>query len=109
MEEVGGDWRRLHDLYASSNTIIVIKSKRTQRAGHLARRGEKGRLSVVWWGNLKKRDDWEDLGIDGKIIKLIFRDVRWEGLDWFQLAQKADRCDDGNEPSSSVKCVSLAS
>jgi len=22
-----------------------------------------------WWGNLKKRGNWEGLGIDGKILK----------------------------------------
>ena len=42
-------------------------------------------------------------------IKMTLRDVRWEGLDWVQLAQTAGRCEDGNETSSSIKCVSLAS
>jgi hypothetical protein len=30
-----------------------------------------------WWGNLRERDDLEDLGIDGKIIlRWIFR--KWD-------------------------------
>jgi len=46
MEDVTGDWRRLHDekihdLYLLPNTIIVIKSKRTRWSGNLARRGGK--------------------------------------------------------------------
>jgi hypothetical protein len=40
-EEVAGDWRRLHNeelhnLYASSNIITVIKSRRMRWAGHVA-------------------------------------------------------------------------
>jgi hypothetical protein len=40
------EWRRLHneelnDLYASSNIIRVIKSRRRRCAGHVARMGEK--------------------------------------------------------------------
>ena len=66
MEEVTGDWRRLldgklHDLYASPNTIILIKLG----IWHT----EEGRevRTWFWWGNLKKREDWEDLGMDGNI------------------------------------------
>jgi hypothetical protein len=40
-EEVAGGWRRLHNeelrsLYASSNAIRVIKSRRMKWAGHVA-------------------------------------------------------------------------
>jgi uncharacterized membrane protein YhaH (DUF805 family) len=43
-EEVVGGWRRLHDeelhnLYALSNIIRVIKSRWTRWAGHVARIG----------------------------------------------------------------------
>jgi hypothetical protein len=45
-EEVAGSWRRLHNeelhnLYASSNIIRLIKSRRMRWAGYLALRGER--------------------------------------------------------------------
>jgi hypothetical protein len=61
-----------------------------------------------WWGNLRERDNFEDLGVDGRIIlRWIFR--KWDvghGLDragsgWGQVT---GNCECGNEPSDSVKC-----
>jgi hypothetical protein len=44
-DEVAGGWRRLHNeelhnLYASSNTIRVIKSRRIRLPGHVTHMGE---------------------------------------------------------------------
>jgi hypothetical protein len=42
-DEVTGEWRKLHNEELSSPSIIrIIKSRMMRRAGHVARRGEKG-------------------------------------------------------------------
>jgi hypothetical protein len=40
-EEITGNWRKLHNeelhnVYSSENIIIIIKSRRTRRVGHVA-------------------------------------------------------------------------
>jgi hypothetical protein len=45
--EVTGEWRKLlnvelGNLYCSPNIVWVIKSRRTRKAGHVARKGERG-------------------------------------------------------------------
>jgi len=45
-----------------------------RRVGHVSRIGERRGVYRVLVGDLKERDDWEDRGIDGRIIlKRIFR------------------------------------
>jgi hypothetical protein len=44
-EDVIGEWRRLHheelhNLFSSSNTVTMIRLRRTRWAGHIARMGE---------------------------------------------------------------------
>jgi len=53
------------DLYSSPNTVRVIKLRRIGWAGHVARMGEERGVYRVLLGNLWKRDQWGDLGIDG--------------------------------------------
>jgi len=88
--EVTRDWKKLHnkelnDLYSSPNIFCVIKSRRKEWAGHVARMGE----SIGGWGNLRERDHLEDSGIGGMIIlRCIFR--KWEvraltGLIWLRI------------------------
>ena len=60
-----------------------------------------------YWGNLRERDHWGDLDVDGRIVlRWIFG--KWEGwrLDgvgsgWGQMA---GTCEYGNELSGSIKC-----
>jgi hypothetical protein len=40
-----------------------------------------------WWGNLRERDNLEDLGVD---IKMDLQ-VGWGGMDWIDLAVDRDR------------------
>jgi len=79
-------WRKLHNkelnnLYSSPNIVWVSKLRRTRWAVHVAHMGR-----VV--GNLRERDHFEDLGINGRIIlRWICRkwDVRaWTGSVWLR-------------------------
>jgi hypothetical protein len=44
-----------------------------------------------WWGDLRERNHFEDLGVDGRIIlKWIFK--KWDGgMGWIDLAHYRDR------------------
>jgi len=69
-EEVVRDWRRLHyeklhNFYASPNTITVIKAKRIREMENVECMEEK-RNTKFWSENLKERDHSEHLGVDGK-------------------------------------------
>jgi hypothetical protein len=70
-EEVRAEWRKLHkeelnDLYYSPNIFRIIKSRRMRWVGNVARMGEV--LLGVCWGKMKERDNFEDTGVDGRII-----------------------------------------
>jgi hypothetical protein len=59
---------------------------------------------VVWWENLKERDDLED----GKIITKVILKSRVGGLGWFiGLLQESEAgCfKHGNESLGSMKCL----
>ena len=77
-DEVTGGWRKLHkeglNLYSSPNIILVIQSRRMRWAGLVARVGHRRDAYGFWWGNLRKRDHFEEVGVDGKmILKWIFK------------------------------------
>jgi len=57
----------LHNLYASPNVIRVIKSRRMRWAKHVARMIEMRNVYKNLVGKLK-RDHFEELGVDWKII-----------------------------------------
>jgi hypothetical protein len=78
----------LHNLYSSPNIIITIKSRRMRWTRHVARKGEKRnayRLLVrkpIGKRPLgRRRRRWVDN------IKIDLREIRWNGIDWIDLAQ----------------------
>jgi hypothetical protein len=81
----------MNDLSSSSNTVLVIKSRRMRWEGHVACMGEKRGVYKVLVGNLRDRDYLEEQGVDGRIIlKWIFR--KWDlVMDWNYMAQNRDK------------------
>ena len=80
MDEVTGEWRKLHneelnDLYCLPYIFRVIKSRKMIWAGHVTRMGGRGEAYTGFWcGNLRERNHLGDRGVDGRIIlKWIFR------------------------------------
>ena len=94
VDEVTGDWRKLHNeelhyLQSSPNIVRVIKSRRMRCALHVARMGVGDTYTGSWWGNLKEKNHLGDAGVDGRIIlRWIFRkwDVGvWTGSRWLRI------------------------
>ena len=106
MDEVTGDWRKLHnelnDLYSSPNIIRVIKSRMMSWAEHVARMGERrgvyrflvgklegkrplGRPRRRWQDNIKKDLQEVDVGV-------------WTGSSWLRIGTGG-----GIEPSGSIE------
>jgi hypothetical protein len=94
MDEVTGEWRRLHNkefyaLYSSPSIIRVIKSRRLRWAGHVARMGERRGAYRDLVGKPegsrplgKPRRSWEDN------IKMDLREVgwgAWTGSIWLRI------------------------
>jgi hypothetical protein len=55
--------------------------------GDVAHLGERRNAYSFWWGNLKERDRWEDVDIDGDYFKIGRKAREWESLDFKILAQ----------------------
>ena len=100
-----GEWSKLHnevlnDLYASPNTVRVIKSRRMKWARYVARMGRGELYTGFWSGNPWERDHLEDPGVNGrKIRRWIFRDCdveEWTGSIW--QGQVEGTGEWGNEP-----------
>jgi hypothetical protein len=82
---------RLHKLYASPNTVRVIKSMSMKWAGHVERMEEMRNAYSISTGKPEgkrprggSRHRWEDN------IRMDLREIRWEEVDWLHLTQ--DRC-----------------
>jgi hypothetical protein len=62
-------------------------------------------IQSFWWGNLRKRDNSEDPGVDGRTILIwIFR-KRNGGIDWIDLAKEVVYpCKRSSELLGTIKC-----
>jgi hypothetical protein len=96
-DHVTGDWRKLHNeelhnLYSLPNIIRMIKSKRMRWAGHVARMGETRNAYRIMVG---KPEGKRPLGRPrrrwGDNIKMDLGKIRWDGVDWIELAQDRDQ------------------
>jgi hypothetical protein len=97
LETSTGEWRKLHneklhDLYSSSTTLRVIKSRKMRWAGHVTRKGEGRGIHRVLVGKPEGKRPmgkpirrWEDN------IKMDLQVLGCEGMHWIELAQGRDR------------------
>ena len=72
-----------------TNIVRVIKSRKWDGLGMWHIWVRRGWRIGSWWGNRRKKDHWEDLGVDGWII-LGWISERWDvgmwtGLGWSRI------------------------
>jgi hypothetical protein len=96
-DEVTGGWRKLHNeelhnLYSSASIIRLIKERSMRWAGHVARMGEKRNACRILVGKPERtrplgrpRRRWVDN------IKIVSREIKWDGVDWIDMAQDRDQ------------------
>jgi hypothetical protein len=90
-EEVAGGWRRLHseelhNLYASSNIVMLIKSRRMRWLGHVAHMKHMRNAYRILIGKTERkrplgrpRRRWEDN------IRMDLREIGWKVVEWMRL------------------------
>jgi hypothetical protein len=44
-----------------------------------------------WWESQKERDHWEDQDVFVDSIKMYFRYIGWDGVNWIDIAQDRDQ------------------
>jgi hypothetical protein len=95
--EVKGERRKLlneelRDLYSSPSIVIIIKSRRMRRAGHVARRREKRKAYRLL---VEKPDGKRPLGRQRhrwvNNIRMDLGKVGWGVVHWIGLAQLRNR------------------
>jgi len=78
---------KLHNLYASSNIIRVIKSSRMPWLSHVARMGEMRNVHNILIGKLEGK---RSCGIPRRRrednIRVDLREIWWAGVDWMQVS-----------------------
>jgi hypothetical protein len=96
-DEVKGGWRKLHNeelhnLYSSPSIIIMIKLKRMRWAHHGPRMEKKRNAYRILVGNTEGK---RPLGRPGlrcvDNIKMVLRDIEWDGMNWIYLAVYRDK------------------
>jgi hypothetical protein len=70
--DVTEEWRKLHieelnELYWSPNIVLVIKLRKMRLAGHVASMRVGEVHTGFWLGNLRERENLENLSVDGRI------------------------------------------
>jgi hypothetical protein len=78
------------NMFLTSNCHVGDQIKKNEMGGHAAGMGSGVVHTGFWWGKLRVRDHFEDIGIGGRIIlKWIFK--RWDGEHyWIYLTQGRD-------------------
>jgi hypothetical protein len=96
-EEVAGGWRRLHyeevhNWYTSIIIIRVIKSRKMRWAVHVACMGEMRNAYKVLVAKSELKTQFGRLGRRRKSnIRMDFREIGWEGVEWIHLAQDREQ------------------
>jgi len=77
----------MSNLYASTNIIKVIKSRRMRWEGHVAGMGEMKNAHKVLVGKLERKRPLGRLRRRGEDnIRKDSKEIDWEGVDWIHLA-----------------------
>jgi hypothetical protein len=83
MDEVTGDWRKLHNeelhkLNSSPNIIRQIKSRIMRWEGHVAHMREESKVYKTLEGNRKERDDLKNRRVGGSMgLEWILEKLVW--------------------------------
>jgi hypothetical protein len=109
MDEVTGEWRKLHNgelhnLHSSPDIIRQIKSRRMRWAGHVARMGEGRNVYRVLVGKPEgkipigrpRRRSEDGIWTLGRLVGGV-----WSGFTWLRIGILAGSCEFGDEPSGS--------
>jgi hypothetical protein len=97
-------------LLAALNLRVLLPEmglRRMRMAGHVARMGEKRNAYRILVGKPeRKRPLGRPRRTWGHNIRMDLREIRWDGMDWIDLAQGPveGSCEHGNEHSCSIKC-----
>jgi hypothetical protein len=96
-EEEAGGWRRLHNeelhkLYASPDSIRLIKSRMMGWTEHVARMGEMRNVDNILVEKPEgKRILERPRRIQKNNITMDLREIGWEDTDWIHIARDRDQ------------------